>query len=66
MSIKLDKKIMRQSLKGKVSSEIKDDEEEIKELKSLCLWSIRRLHKTYKDFAYDEYEKITGDSPERL
>ncbi|MDA7025039.1 hypothetical protein PJ311_00255 [Bacillus sp. CLL-7-23] len=56
------------SIKGWKSSDgrksLKDDEEKIKELKSLCLWSIRRLHQTYKDF--DEYEKITGDSPERL
>ncbi|MDA1477288.1 hypothetical protein PJ311_19030 [Bacillus sp. CLL-7-23] len=66
MSIKLDKNIIRQALIGKVPSELKGAEEEIKELKSLCLWSIRRLHQTYKDFAYDEYEKITGDSPERL
>jgi len=41
-------------------------EEENKELKSLSLWAIRRVHKSYKDFAYDEYEKITGEKPERL
>lgn len=41
-------------------------EKENKELKSLCLWSIRRVHKTYKEFAYDDYEKITGEKPERL
>jgi hypothetical protein len=40
--------------------------EENRELKSLCLWSIRRVHKTYKEFAYDEYEKITGEKAERL
>jgi hypothetical protein len=46
---------------------IKGLEEERKELKSLCLWSARRLkHPQYKDFAYDEYEKITSENPERL
>ncbi len=35
---------------------------EIKELKSLCLWSARRLkHQQYKDFAYDQFENITGE-----
>ena len=42
-------------------------QEENEELKSLSLWSIRRLkHQQYKDYAYDEYEKITGDKPERV
>lgn len=41
-------------------------EEEVKELRSLSLWAIRRTHKTHKNFAYDEYEKITGEKPERL
>ncbi|NPC94804.1 hypothetical protein HOO54_22170 [Bacillus sp. WMMC1349] len=63
---KLGENIMRQELKGKFLSGLKDDEQKIKELESLCLWSIRRLHQTYKDFAYDEYEKITGDNPERF
>lgn len=48
------------------SCETCDLEEENKELKSLSLWAIRRTHKTYKDFAYNEYEKITGEKPERL
>lgn len=47
------------------------DYEKLKEinrgLKSLCLWSARRLsHEQYKDFAYDDYEKITGEKTERL
>lgn len=50
----------------KRSCHICDLEEENKELKSLCLWSIRRVYKGYKNFAYDEYEKITGEKPERL
>ena len=41
-------------------------ENENNELKSLCLWVIRRLQLSYKKFAYNEYEKITGDKPERL
>lgn len=41
-------------------------EKENKELRSLSLWSIRRLHRTYKDFAYGDYEKVTGESVERL
>jgi hypothetical protein len=49
------------------SCSICDLEEENKELKSLCLWAIRRLsHQQYKDFAYNEYEKITGEQPEKL
>lgn len=36
------------------------------ELKSLCLWALRRLHKTYKDFAYDEYERIIDEEVERI
>jgi hypothetical protein len=39
---------------------------ENKELKSLSLWSIRRVHKTYKEFAYGEYERITNEKAERL
>lgn len=40
---------------------------ENKDLRSLLLWSARRLsHKQHKDFAYTEYEKITGEKPERL
>lgn len=41
-------------------------EKENKELRSLSLWSIKRLHRTYKDFAYEDYEKITGEKTERL
>ena len=42
-------------------------QEENEELKSLSLWSLRRLkHQQYKGYAYDEYEKITGDKPERV
>lgn len=52
--------------KLKRSCEICDLLKENKELKSLCLWSIRRVHKTHKEFAYDEYETITGEKPERL
>ena len=41
--------------------------EENEELKSLSLWSIRRLkHQQYKDYAYNEYEKITGVGVERV
>ncbi len=37
-------------------------QEQNKELKSLCLWSARRLkHQQYKDFAYDQFEKLTGE-----
>lgn len=37
------------------------------ELISLVLWSTRRLkHQYYKDFAYDELEKITGMKHERV
>jgi hypothetical protein len=37
------------------------------DLKSLCLWSARRLsHQQYKDYAYGEYEEITEEKPERL
>ncbi|WP_394139602.1 hypothetical protein [Cytobacillus oceanisediminis] len=39
---------------------------ENKGLRSLSLWSIRRLHKTHKDFAYGDYERITGEKAERL
>ncbi|KAB2334280.1 helix-turn-helix domain-containing protein [Bacillus mesophilum] len=41
-------------------------EKENKELKSMVLWSARRLHKTYKGYIYDDYEKVTGEKPERL
>jgi hypothetical protein len=41
-------------------------ETENDELKSLCLWSARRLAKGYKTFAYDEYDEITGEKSERL
>jgi hypothetical protein len=38
-----------------------------KELISLNLWSARRLkHQQYKDFAYDELDKITGQKHERV
>lgn len=37
-----------------------------KELISLNLWSARRLHKSHKEFAYDELEKITGEKHERV
>lgn len=50
-------------------AEVENEElkKEIQELKSLCLWVARRLkHQQYKDFAYEEYEKITGEKPERL
>lgn len=48
------------------SCETCDLEEENNELKSLCLWSIRRLHPSNKKYAYVDYEKITGEKPERL
>ena len=35
------------------------------ELRSMCLWSIRRLHPMYKELAYVDYEKITGEKPKR-
>jgi hypothetical protein len=38
----------------------------IDELISLNLWSARRLHTLYKEFAYNELEKITGQYYERL
>lgn len=42
-------------------------EEENKELRSLCLWSIRRLPtKSYKEFAYNDYDNITGEQAERV
>ena len=41
--------------------------EQISELVSLNLWSARRLkHQQYKDFAYEELEKITGLKHERV
>lgn len=45
-------------------SESKD--EIIRELISLNLWSARRLPKMYKEFAYNELEKITDEEFERL
>jgi hypothetical protein len=40
---------------------------EIGELISLNLWSARRLkHQQYKDFAYDELEKITRQKHDRV
>lgn len=55
---------------GGYNFEVKDTkplhDKQNEELKSLCLWSLRRLHKTHKDFGYDQYEKITGEKPERL
>lgn len=39
--------------------------DENKELRSLSLWAIRRLPKTYKEFAYNEYDEITGETAER-
>lgn len=39
---------------------------EIKELISLNLWSARRLHKTHKDYAYTDLEKITKQKYQRL
>lgn len=50
----------------KIADYLRKSEQEIKELRSLSLWSIRRVHKIHKDFAYNEYEKITGEKPERL
>ena len=38
----------------------------IDELISLNLWSARRLHKTHKDFAYNELDEIIGEINERL
>lgn len=35
------------------------------ELRSMCLWSIRRLHPMYKELAYVDYEKITREKPKR-
>ena len=50
-------------VKKKLAVSLKEN----KELKSLCLWSARRLpHPQYKDFAYGELEKITGQKHERL
>ena len=43
-----------------------DLEEENEQLRSMVLWAARRLHKTYKPFIYDDYEKVTGHAPERL
>lgn len=40
-------------------------QEENAELKSLSLWALRRLNKAHKKFAYDEYDKITGEQSER-
>lgn len=41
--------------------------EKVEELISLNLWSARRLKtQQYKDFAYDELEKITVEKHERL
>ncbi|MEK3819661.1 hypothetical protein MKY20_11400 [Cytobacillus sp. FSL W8-0315] len=50
----------------KRSCHICELEEENKELKSLSLWAIRRVHRSQKEFGYDEYKKITGEEPERL
>lgn len=50
----------------KRSCHICEMEEEIRELRTLALWSARRLHKVHKNFAYDQYEKITGEKAERL
>lgn len=47
-------------------STIKQQQQEIKELISLNLWSARRLHTLNKTTAYDEIEKITGKTYERL
>lgn len=52
--------------KGRHICEYEKLKEMNKELKSLSLWSIRRLHTVNKVFAYDEYEKITGEEPERV
>lgn len=38
----------------------------IEELISLNLWSARRLHKTHKDFAYNELDEITDQKHERI
>lgn len=38
----------------------------IKDMISLNLWSARRLHKVHKGFAYDELERVTGEVYERL
>lgn len=38
----------------------------VKELISVNLWSARRLKGVHKDTAYDELEKVTGDTFERL
>lgn len=46
--------------------EIEALQAQVDELKSLSLWAIRRTHKSYKEFAYNEFEKITGETPERL
>lgn len=46
-------------------SNVERYEEMNKELKSLCLWALRRVHPLHQKFAYDEYEKITGEKPER-
>lgn len=56
---------MRRKL-DEVKKKLEVSLKENKELKSLCLWSARRLHKTHKDYAYSDYEKITGEKPERL
>lgn len=54
---------------GQMKSELErlhDVEEQNKELKSLVLWSARRLPKTYKGYVYDGYKELTGEEPERL
>jgi hypothetical protein len=51
-----------ESIKG-----IYDKDLLIHELISLNLWSARRLsHKLHKEFAYEELEKMTGNTYERL
>ena len=49
------------------TEEMKEEKDkEIEELKSLCLWLARRVPKSHKKFAYDDYDKITGEKSERL
>lgn len=49
-----------------LNKRINELEQQVKELKSLSLWSIRRLPSMYKDFAYDDFEKITAEKADRV
>jgi hypothetical protein len=50
-----------------LQKELGNLEKEVNELISLNLWSARRLsHQQYKDFAYNQLEKLTEQKHERL